>query len=102
MFLPFALLVLAVLLLFFKFLNSSSSPASDRSSNGAGADAGKQVVTCGEGAHAIQIQKGDTCWAIAETYRLGVEELLGLEGNAGVECRKLRVGQRVCVPGKAE
>ncbi|KAF2118069.1 hypothetical protein BDV96DRAFT_408008 [Lophiotrema nucula] len=90
--LPFALLVLVVLLLFFKFLNSGTS-ASD-------SDHGKQVIHCGEGAHAIQVQKGDTCWAIAETYRLGVEELLALEGNAGVDCKALGVGQGVCVPGK--
>ena len=93
--LPFALLVLVVLLLFFKFLNSSTS-SSDSS------DHGKQVVYCGEGAHAIQVKKGDTCWAIAETYRLGVDELLGMEGNAGLECGDLGLGQGVCVPGKSE
>jgi hypothetical protein len=84
--LPFALLVLVSLLLLFRFINGGSE-----------ADDGPQVQ-CGQGAAAIQVKEGETCWEIGKAHGLGVEELLALTGNEGVECEKLRPGQSICVP----
>lgn len=85
MLLPFALLVLIVLILFFRYLNN------------AGGTEGVQVH-CGDGYKAIQIEKGQTCWGLGEAYGVGVDGLLKIEGNEGVDCDKLRVGQGICVP----
>ncbi|KAF2001798.1 carbohydrate-binding module family 50 protein [Amniculicola lignicola CBS 123094] len=91
--LPFALLVLVVLFLVFRFVDSSSKDI------GKGNDAdGKIQVHCAQGYAPLQINKGDTCWGVAEGCGLGVDELLGLEGNERVECERLRVGQEICVP----
>lgn len=84
--LPFALLVLVALLLLFKFLYG-----------GAEADGDRQIH-CAQGATAVQVKKGDTCWAIGKAHGLDVEELTALEGNKGVDCERLRVGQDICVP----
>lgn len=90
--LPFALLVLVFLLLLFNFVNGGWS-------GGSGADdTREQVVHCGQGADKIQVQKGDSCWEIGERYRVGVEGLLGIEGNEGVECETLVAGSWICVP----
>lgn len=88
MMLPFALLVILFLLLMFKLINRDS--ASDHGH--------EQVIHCAEGSVQIQIRKGDTCWAVAERHSLGVEELLGLEGNEDVDCDRLAIGQKLCVP----
>jgi hypothetical protein len=83
--LPFALLLFIFLLLVFKLLY--------------GADASiEQVTHCGEGSRQVQIANGDTCWAIAESCSMGVEDLLALRGNEKVDCNALGVGQEVCVP----
>jgi hypothetical protein len=84
--LPFALLVLVFLLLVFRFLNGGSE-----------ADGAPQVH-CDQGNHAIQVQKGETCWEIGEAHGLAVEELLALEGNKDIDCDRLQVGQSICVP----
>ncbi|KAH7135544.1 hypothetical protein B0J11DRAFT_576126 [Dendryphion nanum] len=83
--LPFALLVLIVLLLLFRYVNSAGETEVEQ-------------VHCGNGFDSIQVQKGQTCWEIGETYGLGVEELLNVEGNEDIVCEKLRVGQGICVP----
>jgi hypothetical protein len=83
--LPFALLVLVSLLLLFRYING-----------GSGADRTPQVH-CGQGADSIQVKKGETCWEIAEAHGMAVADLLALEGNKGVDCDKLQVGQSVCV-----
>jgi hypothetical protein len=99
MMLPFALLVLIFLLLVFKLLYSYPSSSSNNN-DGTGADDGsRQLTHCGEGSHQIQIQQGDTCWSVAEGCGVGVNELLALKGNDGLECGMLRVGEGVCVPG---
>ncbi|KAF1937810.1 hypothetical protein EJ02DRAFT_505768 [Clathrospora elynae] len=88
MMLPFALLVLVFLILLFKFVDRRDA---DDAFDG-------QIVDCGQGSHQVQIKAGDTCWAIAQGCGLGVEELLGLGGNEGVDCGELRVGMGICVP----
>ncbi|KAF2020471.1 carbohydrate-binding module family 50 protein [Aaosphaeria arxii CBS 175.79] len=88
--LPFALLVLCVLFLLFKFVFSSVD---------AGADGGTQIH-CAEGYNAVQIAKGETCWSTGQAYGLGVEELLAIEGNQYIDCDRLQVGQSICVPEK--
>jgi hypothetical protein len=83
--LPFALLIFIFLLVVFKLLY--------------GADAAMEQVThCGEGSRQVQIAKGDTCWAVAESCGVGVEDLLAVRGNEKVDCDALRVGQGICVP----
>ncbi|KAF1958510.1 hypothetical protein CC80DRAFT_546740 [Byssothecium circinans] len=91
MMLPFALLVLVFLLLLFKFLGSAGGGAGE-------ADEKKTQVQCQEGFQRVEVQAGDTCWGVAQTYGVGVDELLGFAGNEGVECEKLDVGDLFCVP----
>ena len=91
MMLPFALLVLVFMFLLFKLVDGGL-----RWTSADGRDT--QVLDCRQGSHQTQVAKGDTCWEIAEEYGVGVEELLGLQGNQGVECERLRVGQGICVP----
>lgn len=54
---------------------------------------------CGEGQAEYEVRRGDTCWAIAETRGMSVQELTGL--NPGVDCDKLGVGSVLCLSGKA-
>lgn len=84
--LPFALLVLLCLILLFKFL--SGGTATDQQTQ----------IQCGQGTKEIQVEKGETCWEIGKAHSVGVDELLALQGNNGVQCDKLRVGQGICVP----
>lgn len=86
MMLPFALLVLVFLLLMFRMLNGGS------------ADDGRLQVHCSEGTHEIHVKDRETCWQIATTHGLGVDELLGLEGNKEIDCGALKIGQAMCVP----
>jgi hypothetical protein len=88
--LPFALLVFVFLLVMFRVVNGGFGGAANHGDT--------QVLGCSEGSHQIQVEKGDTCWKIAENYSLGVEELLGMEGNGKVDCDKLKIGQGICVP----
>jgi hypothetical protein len=88
--LPFALLVFVFLLVVFRVVNGSFWGAANHGDT--------QVLDCSEGSRQVQIKKGDTCWKIAEGHRLGVEELLGMEGNGKVDCDRLRIGQGICVP----
>lgn len=92
MMLPFALLAIVFLLFMFRFLGGAGS------GSGTGADVGHPQVTCADGARAVAVEKGDTCWKIAEAHGLGVEEFLGMEGNKGLDCDALKVGQWMCVP----
>lgn len=86
--LPFALLVLIVLLGVFRLVNGEFW-----------ADGiGEQVLDCGQGGRQVQVERGDSCWTVAGREGLGVEELLRLTGNEVVECEGLRVGERICVP----
>jgi hypothetical protein len=90
--LPFALLVLVLLMLLFWFVNSGTALGTDHPAQ----------IQCGQGGHAVQIQKEDSCWAIAKAHGLGVEDLLKLAGNEGVDCDKLTVGSQLCVPTAAD
>lgn len=48
-----------------------------------------------------KVREGDTCWNIAERHGMSLENLLDAGGNEGVRCRKLGVGEVVCVKEKA-
>ncbi|XP_014554285.1 carbohydrate-binding module family 50 protein [Bipolaris victoriae FI3] len=87
--LPFALIVLVFLILVFKLLYMGDA----RSLTPA-----KESRDCHQGSHEVQIKQGDTCWAIAQTSHITVEELLGLQGNALVDCDRLLPGKSICVP----
>jgi hypothetical protein len=96
--LPFALLIFVFLLLVFRGFNGGfgfGGGGSDKMR----ADHGiSQILDCHNGNRQIQIEKGDTCWTIAEGHSLGVDELLELQRNADVDCDQLRIGQGMCVP----
>ena len=89
MMLPFALIVLVFLILVFKLVYRS---------DGDSLTAPKESVNCDQGSHEIQIEQGDTCWAIAQARSITVEELLALGGNEKVDCDRLAVGKGICVP----
>ena len=89
MMLPFALFLLVFMFMLFKLINRGGGDMKDGS---------PQVRECAEGYEHIQVHKGDTCWAVAEKYKVDVEELLGFEGNDEVDCDRLRIGQALCVP----
>lgn len=89
MMLPFALIAVVFLLLMFRFLGGAG---------GEHADGGQIEVRCGDYATAVDVEKGQTCWVLAEAHGVSLEELLQLEGNQGVDCDHLRVGQGICVP----
>lgn len=89
MMMPFALIVLVFLILVFKLVYRS---------DGESLTAPKESVNCDQGTHEIQIEQGDTCWAIAQARGITVEELLGLVGNEKVNCDQLAVGEAMCVP----
>ncbi|KAF2437224.1 carbohydrate-binding module family 50 protein [Karstenula rhodostoma CBS 690.94] len=89
MMLPFALLAIVSLLVMFRFLGSAG---------GSQGDPKLPQVHCAEGTASIQVKEGETCWKIGEVYGVSVEELLQLEGNEGVDCDTLAIGQGICVP----
>ncbi|KAF2125623.1 carbohydrate-binding module family 50 protein [Dothidotthia symphoricarpi CBS 119687] len=84
MMMPFVLLVLVFLGLVLRYVA------------GGGGEGGR--VECAVGTGVLRVKAGDTCWGIAEGRGVGVEELLALGGNEGVDCGRLGVGTRVCVP----
>jgi LysM repeat protein len=94
--LPFALLIFVFLLVVFRVVNGGFGfgGGSDKS---LADQAAAQADTCHSGSQ-LQVEKGDTCWAIAEDYGLTVDELLRIRGNDEVDCNRLRVGQGICVP----
>lgn len=55
-----------------------------------------QKLECGRRNTVYHVQSGDTCWALADTRGLTVDDLL--KENANLDCDKLMVGQTICVP----
>ena len=53
-------------------------------------------LVCGDGTTGYTIHSGDTCWAIAESRGVAVDDLLRL--NEGLKCDKLQIGSQICVP----
>jgi len=84
--LQFLLIVGLFLFAIFWFLKSSSRHSTE------------SLGRCGEGSEECVVVSGDTCWGIAESRGLGLEDLLGV--NEGIDCDGLAVGQKICVPGK--
>lgn len=80
---PFFLIILAILLLVWRFFGPSIISTS----------AG---TTCADGMETYNIKQGDTCWDLAERAGISVTELM--EANEGVDCERLRIGKAVCVP----
>lgn len=54
------------------------------------------LSNCASGSHAHQIQKGESCWSIAQMHEINVDQLR--QANAGIDCDLLRVGGTICVP----
>lgn len=62
----------------------------------AGGESGTPVAQCSRGSYTYNINPGDTCWAIADSRGLKVEDVLRL--NEGLDCDRLTVGSAICVP----
>jgi hypothetical protein len=89
MMMPFAVIVLIFLILVFKLLYAGDAESLTPPEGS---------VACDQGAHEVQVEQGDTCWAIAQASHITVEELLALRGNEQVDCDRLAVGKNICVP----
>jgi hypothetical protein len=87
--LNFGVLIGLFLLVLFWWMHYATSSKSEHS---------EPVVSCPEGTSAYAIQGGDTCWAIAYQSGSTVDQLL--LDNPGLDCDKLAVGSRICVPEK--
>ncbi|KAI1491013.1 hypothetical protein F5X96DRAFT_507074 [Biscogniauxia mediterranea] len=55
-------------------------------------------VTCGDQSSLYTIRPGDTCWGIAEDKSLSLDALL--RENQGLDCDRLEIGGKICVPNK--
>ncbi|EUC39801.1 carbohydrate-binding module family 50 protein [Bipolaris oryzae ATCC 44560] len=89
MMLPFALIGLVFLILVFKLLYTGDAESLTHP---------KGSLDCHQGSHEVQIKQADTCWAIAQTSPLTVEEMLELQCNAHVDRDQLVLGKGICVP----
>ena len=79
---PFFLLIALFLLLVWRFFGPSLSFSS----------------SCPDESEAYRVAKGDTCWDIANSHNVSLEEFL--RANQGLACERLRPGQKVCLPNK--
>ncbi|KAI0191536.1 LysM domain-containing protein [Xylaria flabelliformis] len=57
------------------------------------------VRSCDADATPYDIKAGDTCWAIAETGSISVDDLL--KSNEDLDCDHLSVGETICVPASS-
>lgn len=57
---------------------------------------GGLASNCEPGTHAHQIQRGESCWSIAQMHEIGVDQLRAANGD--LNCDLLRPGSLVCVP----
>jgi hypothetical protein len=84
---PFILIVFACLLLVWRLvLAPSYSPA----------PAPAPTPVCPDNTEPYAIRDGDTCWALGQARGLSVDQVI--RANPGLECTRLRPGQRVCLP----
>ncbi|KZP29335.1 carbohydrate-binding module family 50 protein [Athelia psychrophila] len=79
---PFFLMIVVVLLLIWRLvLHPSLAPP---------------PPACAEGTTAYRVKAGDTCWDISQRYGVALGKLK--EANTELDCDRLAVGKRVCVP----
>jgi len=76
---PWAIIVCVVLLLVFRFLPSGGQP-----------------LHCNDGWKRYVVMRGDSCWSLAETHGLRVDELVYM--NRPLDCDHLWAGSRLCLP----
>lgn len=57
---------------------------------------GRWDGVCREGSVMYTIQKGDTCWDVAQRHHLSLAELM--KANDGLDCSRLKVGGTMCLP----
>ena len=81
--LPFFLIVAAVLLLVIRLVSSSSSSP-------------PPSVNCPESTEVFIINRGNTCWDLAQAWGTTVDDILHV--NDGLNCDSLRPGQAICLP----
>lgn len=79
---PFFLIIVVVLLLIWRLVvHPSLTPP---------------PPSCAEGQTAYRIKEGDTCWDISQRYGVALGKLK--EANSGLDCDRLAIGKRLCVP----
>lgn len=83
--LNFGVIVGVCLLLLFWYLHWMAKPSGE-----------ELMPACGKGGITYAIKQGDTCWDIAETRRVRVEDILAV--NDSLDCEKLVVGETICLP----
>jgi LysM repeat protein len=54
--------------------------------------------TCPTGTFSYTIRPGDTLYQLAITYNITVEAIIAV--NPGIDPNNLRIGQRICIPGR--
>lgn len=87
--LNFGLLVGLSLLLLFWYLHRAAAKAEQQDA--------PPVPVCAAGDASVTVHKGDTCWGLAEASGVALQELLAR--NEAIDCDRLVVGSRLCLPG---
>jgi hypothetical protein len=77
---PFFLLVVLFLLVVWKLLTPSAAP----------------TISCDAQTRPYEVVAGDSCWDIAQSHRMTLEELQ--EMNPVLKCDPLSTGIQICVP----
>ncbi|KAK8021579.1 peptidoglycan-binding LysM [Apiospora arundinis] len=77
----------------FWFLHKTVGTGSGNEGSGS---EGEIVLKCAAGAETYRIERGDTCWEIAQRRGLKISDLL--EENEGLACDSLQIGKLICVP----
>ncbi|QLA20801.1 DUF459 domain-containing protein [Desulfolutivibrio sulfoxidireducens] len=57
-----------------------------------------QTVTAADGATAYAVAGGDTPWTVAKRFGVSVDQLLA--ANAGIDPKRLQIGQLLAIPGE--
>ncbi|KIJ53805.1 carbohydrate-binding module family 50 protein [Sphaerobolus stellatus SS14] len=85
--LPYALIIVVVLLFVFKYFGSWPTPPPPHQSC-----MGSPDIT------PYTIVKGDTCWDIAQSHGIKLGDLKNETINPGLNCDNLRSGDMLCLP----
>lgn len=92
--LNFGVLVGLCLLALFWYLHIAAAPSGEPS------DKNAPKITCAGDAKVHTVEKGDSCWSIADHRGISVDDIVQL--NEGLDCQILRVGSQICVPPSVE
>lgn len=87
--LNFGVIVGLCLLLLFWYLHyaASSSSSSEETSN---------PMSCPDGTELYTVRDGDSCWSLGDSRGISVDDVIHF--NAGLNCEKLLIKSRICLP----